>query len=558
MDGLISALALQAPSSTFWQALGASAVALILYMTFAWLLSVRRGRADLADVAWGGGFVVVAWAALAAAGPTPLGWIVNGLVTVWGLRLSWHVHRQHAKRGEDFRYVAMRQRWGAWSPLVLATQVFGLQALILLVVALPVIWIHSKPIVLPRLAVEWILPVWVLGFLFEAVGDAQMARFRQTDHFKGAICQSGLWSISRHPNYFGELVQWWAIWALAATVPGGWILFVSPLLLTMLILYVSGIRPVEEAMQGRSGWADYAGRTPRLVPHAVGIAALSGVGWVVTLVLAAGHHGIWATACALVTLLSFGVYVRHWAPLERAQLPTFLAAALILGFLQESLWTRAGWVIYPDAGAWPPTWILGLYMPFAVGYFASLQSYRLPAIWALLVGGIGGCLAYASGAKLGAAQVTWWGYAAIFLLWGVTFALLGALKGALNRVAAPWMTDSWMGRPLTVCFDRDCPLCMREMHQLQRRRQSGEVVYLEVGGQSDLDRAGLPISYAKSMQALHAFLPDGNTFVGIEALAELYARTDHQAMAICLLAPGFRSMWSLLYAGWARLRPRSG
>jgi steroid 5-alpha reductase family enzyme/predicted DCC family thiol-disulfide oxidoreductase YuxK len=557
MDVLDSALTLEAPSALFWRALGAAALALILYMLLAWRIAVWRERADLADVAWGGGFVVVAWTALAAGVASPLGWIVNGLVTVWGLRLMWHVYRQHASRGEDFRYVAMRQRWGSWTPLVLATQVFGLQTLILLVVALPVIWVHTHPIPLPQLAVEWILPIWAVGFLFEAVGDAQMARFRKTPHPKGAICQSGLWSISRHPNYFGELTQWWAIWALAAAVPGGWILLASPLLLTFLILQVSGIRPVEESMKERSGWAEYAAKTPRLVPHAVGIAALSGLGWVGTLVLAAHHQGTLAAACVLLTLLSFVVYVRHWSITARAELPTFLAAALILGLVQESLWTRAAWVIYPDAGAWPPIWILGLYLPFAVGYFASLQSYRLPLIWALLVGGIGGCLAYASGSKLGAAQVSWEGYGAIFLLWGATFALLGGFKSALNRITAPWQDPDWMARPLTACFDQHCPLCMREMDQLQKRRQLGRVVYLAVASQSDLDRVGIRIGYKQSMEALHAFLPDGQKLVGIEALAELYARTDHQAMAICLLAPGFRSLWALLYAGWARLRPRT-
>jgi steroid 5-alpha reductase family enzyme len=108
--------------------------------------------------------------------------------------------------------------------------------------------------------------VWLFGFLFESVGDAELARFARDPHNRGKILQSGLWQYTRHPNYFGEVVQWWGIWLLAVGVPGGWFGIVGPLTITFLILKVSGIPMLEKKMAENPDFAEYKRRTSVFLP----------------------------------------------------------------------------------------------------------------------------------------------------------------------------------------------------------------------------------------------------------------------------------------------------
>ena len=237
------------------------------YMTLWFVISLLKRRNDVADVAWGLGFVLLAWTSFLISGTSGARGLVAGiLVSIWGLRLAWHIHARHRGKPEDFRYLAWRREWGKWFYPRSYAQVYLLQGAFLFVVALPVLMINRSPG--GRFGFVEILGVciWLFGFLFESVGDTELARFTKDPDNRGNILQTGLWRYTRHPNYFGEVVQWWGIWLIAVGVPGGWIGIVGPLTITFLILKVSGIPMLEKKMAENPDFMEYKRRTNEFLP----------------------------------------------------------------------------------------------------------------------------------------------------------------------------------------------------------------------------------------------------------------------------------------------------
>jgi steroid 5-alpha reductase family enzyme len=243
------------------------ATLLFAYMSFWFLVSLIKKRNDVADVAWGLGFVLMAWAALYLSGTSELRpLVVNSLVTVWGLRLAWYIHARNKGKTEDYRYAQWRKDWGKWFYLRSYGQVYLLQGVLLFLIATPVMHINSNVgSALSSLDAVG-LAVWLLGFYFESVGDAQLARFIKDPANKGHLMQSGLWAYTRHPNYFGEVTQWWGIWIIALSVSGGAYAVIGPLTITFLILKVSGVPLLEQKMAENPGFAEYRKRTSMFIP----------------------------------------------------------------------------------------------------------------------------------------------------------------------------------------------------------------------------------------------------------------------------------------------------
>jgi len=242
------------------------AVALV-YASVWFVVAVRLRRNDVADIAWGGGFLVLAVAGQAAAGPAaPRGLLLLGLVALWGLRLSLHIGRRSRGQAEDARYRRWREEWGRHATLRAYFQVFLLQGVLMVVVLLPVTFVQAAPgaelTVLDGVGAA----VWLVGFLFETVGDLQLARFRRDPGRRGRILTSGLWRYTRHPNYFGEVTLWWGVWLIACAAPGGWQSLLGPATITALILWVSGIPLLEQRYAGNPEFADYQRRTSAFFP----------------------------------------------------------------------------------------------------------------------------------------------------------------------------------------------------------------------------------------------------------------------------------------------------
>ncbi len=240
---------------------------LFLYMSSWFIYSLLRKRNDVADVAWGLGFVLLAWASFIISSRFDfLALVVNILVSIWGLRLAWHIHSRNKGKAEDYRYLAWRKEWGKWFYLRSYFQVYILQGALLYVVVFPVLFINLNTGAELGILSAVGLAVWLLGFSFEVIGDAQLARFIKNPENKGKLMQSGLWAYTRHPNYFGEVTLWWGIWLLALPLPYGWLTILGPLTITILILKVSGVPMLEKKMEENPEFKEYKRRVSMFFP----------------------------------------------------------------------------------------------------------------------------------------------------------------------------------------------------------------------------------------------------------------------------------------------------
>lgn len=230
-----------------------------------WLVSLRARDVSLVDRLWGPGFALLGIAYLLQS-PNPRAALVALLVTVWGLRLGWHIHRRNQGHAEDPRYAAMRAQSPRTFPWTSLVTVFALQAALQWIVALP-LWAVARPGAGALGALDAAgLALWVAGFAFESIGDAQLRAFKRDPANRGRLMTTGLWAWTRHPNYFGDACLWWGfgVFAIAARAPV-WVL-AGPLLMTVLLTSVSGVTMLEASMKRREGWDDYASRTSAFFP----------------------------------------------------------------------------------------------------------------------------------------------------------------------------------------------------------------------------------------------------------------------------------------------------
>ncbi len=240
---------------------------LLFVMSGAFLIALAIKDNSIADVVYGLAFVLACWTPYIVYGVGhPRQILVLGLLTLWGLRLAVHVWLRKQGSGEDFRYRQWREEWGEsflWRSFL---QVFMLQGVVVLLVAMPVLLVIASPGkalgVLDLLG----LFVWVIGFLFEAVGDWQLLRFKKNPASKGRIMQSGLWRFTRHPNYFGEATLWWGLFLIALGAPSGALAIVSPVLIAFLLLKVSGIPMLEAKYRDNPEFQSYKQRTNAFFP----------------------------------------------------------------------------------------------------------------------------------------------------------------------------------------------------------------------------------------------------------------------------------------------------
>lgn len=242
-------------------------VILFVYMSLWFVVSLIKKRNDVADVAWGFGFVLITWASFFLSDDSSVrGLLVCLLVSIWGLRLAWHIHTRNKGKAEDYRYLAWRKEWGNWFYLRSYFQIYLLQGVFLFLIVTPILLINKQGGVELGLLDFIGVAVWILGFFFESVGDAQLARFIKNPKNKGKLMQNGLWAYTRHPNYFGEVTQWWGIWLIALPVSNGLFAIIGPITITFLILKVSGIPMLEKKMAEHPDFAEYKRKTSVFIP----------------------------------------------------------------------------------------------------------------------------------------------------------------------------------------------------------------------------------------------------------------------------------------------------
>lgn len=233
---------------------------------------VRGGRHDGIDVVWGAGFAVVAITTLILAlGDGDL-WrqlLITILTCVWGFRLAWHIERRNRGKPEDPRYVEIASRATGSVTVHMFRTIYLVQAVILWVVSLPVQLGQYGFADGPLAVVVTVLGVasWVLGFVFETVGDAQLAAFRADPASTGQVMDRGLWRYTRHPNYFGDAAVWWGLTLLALHHLPGLIGLVSAALMTFLLARGTGAKLLESTIGSRRpGYVEYVKRTSGFIP----------------------------------------------------------------------------------------------------------------------------------------------------------------------------------------------------------------------------------------------------------------------------------------------------
>lgn len=239
---------------------------LILHALIWYVVSVRYKRNDVADLAWGAGGAACAMYVLIQFHPAGFGVLIPVLIMVWGMRLAVYLFLRNRGKAEDYRYRQWRESWGRWFVVRSFLQIFVLQTLLLAVIVLPPLYMSYS-----RLDVwswvSWVgLIFWITGFYFQVAGDWQLSHFIRHKPYPGAILQSGVWRYTRHPNYFGELMMWWGLFFIVVPVQGAWWTIISPLTITGLILFVSGIPLLEKKYAHHPEYLDYKRRTNALVP----------------------------------------------------------------------------------------------------------------------------------------------------------------------------------------------------------------------------------------------------------------------------------------------------
>jgi steroid 5-alpha reductase family enzyme len=253
---------------TFLEAYGLTLLMILGLMTLLWLLSLRLRNSSIVDIFWGAGFVAANWLffALTPDGAAARKWLITALVSLWGLRLSLYILWRNWGKPEDFRYQKWRRESGSrwwWKSLF---QVFLLQGLLLWIISAPLLaaQVGSRPSGLTLL--DYLgAAVWLKGFVFETAGDLQLARFKADPGNKGRVMDRGVWRYTRHPNYFGDAAQWWGFYLIAAAGGGWWTIF-SPILMTLLLLRVSGVALLEQTLETRPGYKEYVRRTSAFIP----------------------------------------------------------------------------------------------------------------------------------------------------------------------------------------------------------------------------------------------------------------------------------------------------
>jgi steroid 5-alpha reductase family enzyme len=241
--------------------------AILVLAAIAWVVSLLTGKVAVVDSFWPL-FFIAAGTTYAAATPPHLAWksLLLALLALWGGRLAAYLTWRNWGAEEDRRYAAIRSRHEPgfqWKSLYL---IFGLQGVLAWIVSLPILAALQRPPALPALAIVGVAVI-LFGIVIESVADCQLARFRARRASLSEVMDRGLWAFSRHPNYFGEACVWWG-WFLVAASCGGWWTVASPLLMTFLLLRVSGVSLLEADLVGRNpAYADYCRRVPAFFPR---------------------------------------------------------------------------------------------------------------------------------------------------------------------------------------------------------------------------------------------------------------------------------------------------
>lgn len=244
-----------------------TALIILLIMTCTWLISLLLGEMSIVDVGWGLGFVIITFFHLTELeNITTIQLVMAIVISLWGLRLATYIFIRNKGKGEDPRYKAWRNDWGKNTWWISYFKVFLLQGFLMLLIALPIQAVmYNGGNTLTVFHIVGIV-LWIFGFLFETISDWQLYIFKSLPENKGKVMQSGLWRYTRHPNYFGESVVWWGVFFISIGSGNIWLSLISPVLLTFMLLKVSGVSMLEARYTGNDAYSKYKRSTSPFLP----------------------------------------------------------------------------------------------------------------------------------------------------------------------------------------------------------------------------------------------------------------------------------------------------
>jgi steroid 5-alpha reductase family enzyme len=249
------------------QIIALSAMTVLLFMIVMFIIAQIKKNNSIVDIGWGIGFILIAIILLLTTDRIDLkDLIICVMIFVWGLRLALHIYSRSRGKEEDFRYAQWRKDWGKNAVVIAFFKVFMLQGIIMLIIAYPIMVVFNS--LNDHLAIiNFVgLSIFLFGILFESIGDYQLMRFKRNPENKGKIITTALWKFTRHPNYFGEVVLWWGIGIFTIGSDLYLTAFISPLILNLLLLFVSGVPMLGKKYAGNKEWESYKKITPEFVP----------------------------------------------------------------------------------------------------------------------------------------------------------------------------------------------------------------------------------------------------------------------------------------------------
>jgi steroid 5-alpha reductase family enzyme len=252
----------------FGQVLLPAAVAILLVLLLTYAVSRLANKHSVIDTAWGLLFcaaAITAFLGSAGSGNAVRRWLLLILTLVWGLRLAVHIGRRSIGKGEDPRYTELLADRGKFETVLI---VYGLQGLLAFLISAPVL--VGSYLRGPITPLAWLgVLLWIVGMLFEAVGDAQLERYKAAKAAGldvGIVMDRGLWRYTRHPNYFGDACVWVGIFCVCAERWPGVLTVFAPAIMVYLLAFGSGKRVLERSMVKRPGYREYMRRTSGFLP----------------------------------------------------------------------------------------------------------------------------------------------------------------------------------------------------------------------------------------------------------------------------------------------------
>lgn len=241
-------------------------LSLILFFHVVFLIAIKIKDNSIADIAWGLGFIVIDLSLIFQTKNIHMPqFFTSLLIMIWGLRLSGYIYLRKINKPEDFRYQEFRKKWDEHYIIGSYLQVFLLQMILLLLIAMPLFIVYQKSNSFSLYTLFGLI-IAGIGFSLELISDFQMAQFRKNTLHKGKIIQCGLWRYSRHPNYFGESLFWWGIACIVYPLSGYFLWLISPMIITILVRYISGVPMLEKKYHNNPEFQVYAKKTSCFIP----------------------------------------------------------------------------------------------------------------------------------------------------------------------------------------------------------------------------------------------------------------------------------------------------